>query len=253
MIEQLIYLTGLSVSSLAVAMLLIFAGAYLKGFTGFGASMFWVTSLSFILPPVQVVPMVLIFEVVTSIVLLPSIWSQVRWNSILWLFLGTSLATPIGIYALASLPADPVRLALALTVLIAAILILTGFQLSYEPGKKMTFAVGGIAGILNGSMGIVGPPVILFYFSTPIGIAAGRASIIAFFVGTDTVGTVLFAAQGLLTSAILWRTLIFLPVLVVGVVLGGKGYVRTSEEAFKKVALYVLVALSIGLGLQVFI
>ncbi len=117
----------------------------------------------------------------------------------------------------------------------------------------MTFAVGGIAGILNGSMGIVGPPVILFYFSTPIGLAAGRASIIAFFVGTDTVGTGLFAVQGLLTSAILWRTLIFLPVLVVGVVLGGKGYVRTSEETFKKVSLYALVALSIGLGLQVFI
>ena len=251
MVEQILALTGLTTSNLIVASLLIFAGAYLKGFTGFGASMFWVTSLSFILPPVQVVPMVLMFEVLTSVIMLPSIWSQIKWNSILWLFIGTAIATPLGVYAIATLPADPIKLALAITVFVAVILILSGFELSYEPGKKMTLAVGGVAGILNGSMGIVGPPVILFYFSTPIGMAAGRASIIAFFVGTDTVGTFLFASQGLLTTDILWRTVIFLPILVFGVVLGGRGFARTSEEAFKKVALYVLIALSVGLGIQV--
>lgn len=253
MLDQILSTTNLTAPSLLIGVLLIFAGAYLKGFTGFGASMFWVTSLSFILPPLQVVPMVLIFEVITSIVLLPSIWSQIRWNSILWLFFGTTLATPIGIYALANLPADPVRIALAFTVLLAAVLMLKGFQLAYEPGRKMTLMVGGIAGVLNGSMGIVGPPVILFYFSTPIGITAGRASIIAFFIGTDTVGTVLFASQGLLASEILWRTAIFLPFLIVGVILGGRGFLKTSEENFKKVALYVLIALSLGLGVQVFL
>ena len=38
-----------------------------------------------------------------------------------------------------------------------------------------------MAGVLNGSMGIVGPLVILFYFLWPVGVVAGRASIIAYF------------------------------------------------------------------------
>jgi len=168
----------LDAPSLAYGVIAVFAGAYLKGYTGFGASMFWMTSLSLVLPPLQIVPMVLMFEVVTSITLLPGVWKDVRWRSIGLLLLGTWAATPIGIHALASLPADPIRMALAIVVLVAAVLILRGFALEREPGPRATLGVGATAGFLNGSMGIVGPPVILFYLSSPIRVVAGRASII---------------------------------------------------------------------------
>ena len=220
------------------------AGAYLKGYTGFGASMLWMISLSLVLPPLQVVPMVLMFEVVTSIVLLPEIWKEVRWRSIGLLLLGTWAATPIGIHALSTLPATPIRMALAVVVFVAAILILRGFALTKEPGRPATVGVGLMAGVLNGSMGIVGPPVILFYFSSPIGVVAGRASIITYFIGTDSVGTAMFAAQGLIDTSVYWRTVAFLPILVAGVVVGNRGFIRTDPETFKKIALFVLMALS---------
>ena len=237
--------TGLDAVSLLYGLVAVVAGAYLKGYTGFGASMFWMTSLSLVLPPLQVVPMVLMFEVVTSIAILPQIWNEVRWRSIGLLLLGTWAATPIGIYALSSLPATPIRLALAVAVFIAAILILRGFALRKEPGRPAAVGVGLMAGVLNGSMGIVGPPVILFYFSSPIGVVAGRASIIAYFIGTDSVGTAMFAAQGLIDASVYWRTAVFLPILVIGVVVGHRGFVKTDPETFKKIALFVLMALSV--------
>ena len=125
---------GLDAPRLAYCLVAVLAGAYLKGYTGFGASMLWVTSLSLLLPPLQVVPMVLIFEIATSVILLPKIWKDVRWQSIGLLLLGTWAATPIGIYALASLPATPLRIALAIIVFIAAILIWRGFALTRELG-----------------------------------------------------------------------------------------------------------------------
>ncbi len=128
-----------------------------QGFTGFGASMFWMTSLSLVLPPLQLVPMVMMFEVASSIYLLPGIWKKIDWRSIGFLLAGTWIATPAGIYALISLPAAPVRIALALVVLLAAIMILRGFSLEKVPGRKATVGVGMAAGVLNGSMGIVGP------------------------------------------------------------------------------------------------
>lgn len=235
---------GLDAPGLLYCILAVAAGAYLKGYTGFGASMLWMTSLSLVLPPLQVVPMVLMFEVVTSIALLPQIWKDVRWRSIGLLLLGTWAATPVGIYALSTLPATPVRLALAVSVFIAAILILRGFALRKEPGRPATVGVGLMAGVLNGSMGIVGPPVILFYFSSPIGVAAGRASIVTYFIGTDSVGTAMFAAQGLIDSSVYWRTAAFLPVLIAGVAVGNRGFVKTDPETFRKIALFVLMALS---------
>ena len=223
----------------------VLAGAWLKGYTGFGASMLWMTSLSFVLPPLQVVPMVLMFEVVTSIALLPQVWKDVRWRSIGLLLLGTWAATPIGIHALSSLPAAPIRMALAAVVFIAAFLILRGFALTKEPGRLATAGVGLMAGVLNGSMGIVGPPVILFYFSSPVGVAAGRASIITYFIGTDSVGTLMFAAQGLIDESVWWRTAVFAPILIAGVAAGNRGFVKTDPETFRRVALFVLMALSV--------
>ena len=237
----------LSSASLGFCLVAVLCGALLKGYTGFGASMFWMTSLSLVLPPLEVVPMVLMFEVATSIYLLPVLWRQVEWRSISILLIGTWATTPLGIYVLSSLPPAPIRIALALVVMIATILILRGFALKRAPGAPATLAVGGAAGLLNGSMGIVGPPVILFYFSSPIGVAVGRASIVTYFIGTDSVATAMFAARDLIGGEILWRTLLFLPALLIGVTLGNRGFLRTDPETFKRIALAVLMLLSLAL------
>ncbi len=245
MLTEVLRTIELDATTLAICALAVAAGAYLKGYTGFGASMLWVTSLSLVLPPLQVVPMVLMFEVATSIYLLPQVWKHVRWKSIVVLLVGTWAATPVGIYALSNLPATPIRLALAIVVFAAAILILRGFALRREPSTPATVGVGFAAGALNGSMGIVGPPVILFYFSSPVGVVAGRASIVTYFIGTDTVGTAMFAAQGLVGQSVFWRTAVFLPLLIAGVAIGNRGFLKTNPDTFKKAALFVLMALSV--------
>ena len=92
-VSAILDLAALDGTRFSYCVVAVLAGAYLKGYTGFGASMLWMTSLSLVLPPLQVVPMVLMFEVVTSIALLPQIRKEVRWRSIGWLLLATWVAT----------------------------------------------------------------------------------------------------------------------------------------------------------------
>jgi uncharacterized membrane protein YfcA len=245
--NSLLNVMGLSPLGLAFSVLAVLVGAFVKGLAGFGSSMVWVTSLSLVLPPLQVVPMVLMFEVATSIGLLRHVWHQVEWRSLWLLLLGTIVATPIGIYALASIPADTLRIALAAVVFCAAILIWRGFALKKAPGKVSTVGVGLAAGFLNGSMAIVGPPVILFYFATPLGVAVGRASMVTYLLGTDSIGTGMFAVQGLVSTEILSRTAIFLPVLMAGVAAGHRQFVGATPETSRKLALLLLMALSVAL------
>jgi uncharacterized membrane protein YfcA len=238
---------GVDAYGLGFCLLAVLIGAFVKGYSGFGASMLWATSLSLVLPPLEVVPMVLMFEVASSIHLLPQVWRRVEWRSLAFLLGGTWLATPLGIYALAVLPPDPIRIFLALTVFVAAVLIWRGFALTAVPGRLATVLIGMMAGVLNGSVAIVGPPVILFYFSSPVGVAVGRASIVTYFLGTDSAGTAMFATQGLLSAAVLWRTALFLPVLFLGVQLGSRRFIRGEPESFRRFALCLLMALAIGL------
>ena len=139
------------------------------------------------------------------------------------------------------------RIALAAVVFAAAILIWRGFALEKAPGKVSTVGVGLAAGFLNGSMAIVGPPVILFYFATPLGMAVGRASMVTYLLGTDSIGTGMFALQGLVSTEILWRTACFLPILLLGVAAGHRQFVGASPETSRKLALLLLIALSVAL------
>ena len=166
-----------------------------------------------LLPPTEIVPSIFIMDVAASLHLLPGVWRDIHWRALLWLAAGCLVGTPFGVYALAHVPAAPMTLALAVSVLIAAILLARGYALKSLPGPAVTFATGTASGLLNGSFGIGGPPVILFFFSSPTGAAAGRASMIALFLITDVAGLAWQGWSGLLSVTTLWRALLFLPAL----------------------------------------
>ena len=83
MLIELLDLMDLSVPELGYIALCVLVGAIIKGYSGFGASIFWVVSISLVLPPIQVVPMILMFEVISSFYLLPGIWRKVQWLSLI--------------------------------------------------------------------------------------------------------------------------------------------------------------------------
>ena len=251
MLIELLNILDLSLPELGYVALCVLLGAIIKGYSGFGASIFWMVSVSLALPPIQVVPMVLMFEVISSFYLLPGIWKDIQWKSISNLMIGTCIGTPVGIYALTSLSNGTIRLALAAVVLTTAMLLLRGFTLEKVPNKPVTVGVGMLAGVLNGSMSIGGPPVVLFYFSAPIGIAVSRASIIAYFFGLDAVGTAMLWSQGLINEAVFWRAVLLIPLLLLGTLIGNQSYKKSNPDRFKKTALYIWVFLSIMLLIRV--
>src|SRR5437016_1911669 len=94
-------LTELGPGGVAYVVIAVLAGAFVKGYSGFGASMMWVASLSLVSPPDRVVPVVLLWEVASSLQLLPEVWRKIEWRSLGWLFLGACIATPLGVHLLA--------------------------------------------------------------------------------------------------------------------------------------------------------
>jgi uncharacterized membrane protein YfcA len=229
---------------LLYAVLCVFGAALVRGYSGFGFSLLAVTSLSLLLPPAQIVPSIFIMEVAASLHLLPGVWRDIHWRALLWLTVGCLVGTPFGVYALAHVPPAPMTLALAVCVLIAAILLARGYALKRLPGPAITFATGTSSGILNGSFGIGGPPVILFFFSSPAGAAAGRASMIAFFLITDITGLAWQGWSGLISATTLWRALVFLPALTGGIWLGNRGFKTADPVDFRRWVLRLLMLLA---------
>ena len=228
---------------IASASLLIFLAAIVRGFSGFGFSLLAVTSLSLLLPAQEVVPSIFMLEVAASLHLLPGIWKDVHWKSLVPLIIGCLIATPLGVYLLAHAPQAPMQIALGIFVLVAVAMMALGYVMKSMPNPLTSTLVGAASGFCNGAFGIGGPPVILFYFASPAGHIAGRASVIAFFLATDLIGLMFQAGEGLVTKDAFIRALIFLPALLLGVWLGSRGFKSANQETFRKVVLAIMALL----------
>ena len=161
-VEQTFVAPG--VPYLVFSALAVLMAAFIRGYSGFGFSMIMVITLSQIFTPAEVVPVILLMEVVASSWLLPRVWKQIDWSSLFWLLIGVSIGTPAGVYLLANVPATSMRSAIAAVIMVLVVLLWRGFAFRKMPGRGVTLSTGTISGVLNGSAAHGGPPRILVFF-----------------------------------------------------------------------------------------
>ena len=227
-----------------VALVAVLTAAVIRGYSGFGFAMVAVTGMSLVMPPAIVVPVVLLLEVFASIQLLPQVWRDISWVSLRWLFIGSAAAIPLGVFLLSSLPETPMRVGISILVLAAAILLSRGFALKRMPGRRFTLGVGALCGVLNGAAAIGGPPAILFYLSSPAGVAVSRASIIVYFLGIDLGSLAVAAYRQMVTVQTLTLAAACLIPLIAGIALGSRIFQRFDQALFRRNVLYLLMALA---------
>ena len=234
----------MAISLLSIAAAVVFVAAIIRGYSGFGFSMICAVSLSQVLPPVEVVPLILLLEVAASSWLLPGVWRQIHWPSLAWLFAGVVVGTPIGLHLLANVPARPMRAVIALVVMAMVVGLWRGLGFRQMPGRGRTTAVGALSGVLNGATTIGGPPVILFYLATPAGVVVSRASLIAYFLVTDLLAFAIASAQGLVAPDTLYRAGLLAVPLTAGLIVGRRCFSQSSAEALRRKVLLLLTVLS---------
>ena len=243
----------LSIPEVIYAAICIVIAAFVRGYSGFGFSMISVISLSLIISPARIVPVILLLEIAASGWLLPSVWKDVHWRSLAWLSLGVLIGTPAGVYLLASLPQKPLQAGISVVIIVLVLLLWRGLSFRFMPGRPVITLTGIISGIFNGGAAIGGPPAVLFYFSTPTAAAASRASLIAYFFGTDVYAAAVCAIGGLLHLETLLLLGAMIPPMLIGLTLGQRKFVGTDEEKFRRAVLLLLAALSVGSLVKTFV
>lgn len=234
----------ISLHELYYVILAIFFASILRGLTGFGFSVAMIIVLTFFISPAKATAFILLWEIMCSIVHLPFVWRHVNWKILTWLTIGMVLGTPIGVWLLLVIPVEPMILIINFTVLCLGFLVLRGYSIKRNLTPLESSGTGIIAGICNGAFANAGLPVILFFFSSPTGIAVGRASIIAFFLITDAWASLLFVQQGITTLNIFIGAICLLPIIIVGMWIGTKIYSKIPSDQFKKYAMILLLCIA---------
>ena len=230
---------------IALAVVVIFVAAVVRGYSGFGFAMIGVAGISLTAPPDVAVPTVLILEVIVGLLLLPPVWRQIEWRPVLTLLAGALILTPIGAVVLIHIPADLARIGIAIVIAVAAVLLLRSSGARPAPGDAATVGIGGVAGLLNGAFGISGPPIALFFLGTERGAHVSRASMMACFLVLDLVAVASFAVGGLVDGAVLTTVLFCLPALAIGSWIGHRLFHGSDTSRFRTRVLWILLVLSL--------
>ena len=223
----------------------VLGAGIVRGIAGFGFSLITAVLLMFVFPPAQIVPVILLWEIAASIGHLPFIYRQVDWRSLGWLSVGMLIGTPLGVWALSLVAPGPMCAIINGTVVVLALMMLRGTTLRHAPGRCGIAGIGLLGGAINGASANGGPPVILFFLSSPAGAAVGRASLIAYFLLTDTWASLICWQQGLFSlSSFLLAASMLVP-LGLGVALGSRVFRHIEEARFKIMVLLLLLLVAV--------
>lgn len=239
-------MSGFTPLLFAYVFLAVFAAGIVRGATGFGFSMIMIVLLTLFFPPAQVAPVILFWEVIASIGHLPFVYRQVDWKALRLLALGVLVGTPFGVYCLVAVPVDAMRLTINAVVFVLTAMLFFGLR----PGKALTLpqtaVVGVLSGVLNGASANGGPPIILFFLSSPVGAAVGRASLIAFFLFTDVLASLFCWQQGLISSDTFVFAAVFALPMFGGMWIGTRWFARVDEQHFRRIVMALLMVISVA-------
>lgn len=220
---------------LAISAVLV-AGV-LRGFSGFGAGMVLVPSLSLLYSPIIAVVTVVLLEIIPSIQLLPNAISKCEWRSVVPMSLAALVTIPLGSFILVYTDADVMRSSISILVLLCVVVLATGWRYKGEYTSRESTATGFASGLIGGATSLGGLPVILYYLSGKNTTAVTRASIVVFLVVTTLVSVVTYLSHGIVTSDVMLRTAWLAPFFILAIWMGGYLFGKVSESFFRAVTL----------------
>ena len=235
----------LSLVEIYLIIFTVFVASIIRGFNGFGFSATCISGFSFILPAIQIVPIILILEVFISIFMIPYIWNKIDWNFVFKLLIGIAIGSPIGLYLLKYLSPETTHLYVCLIIIFFSILLMKGYVNKKINNNQSKIFTGIISGTLNGLTTLGGMPVALFLLVTSIQPAVIRGSLAALFFLTDIYAFILSYFGGIVDMTTIYRTLPLILVLPLGVFIGNKFFIKSKEKFYRKVVFYFLIIISI--------
>ena len=236
------FLFELNLSFLLYANGVMGAAALIGTLTGFGYALLATPLLVLVLPPREVVPLVLLSSVVLLVLLAIESRREMDGSKISRWVLGALPGMLVGGYILATVSDNTMKSVVGVITLCAAAV------LSLRPGRPWqrewpgALGAGLLSGVLVGASGMSGPPVILFGLKQHWDHRVLRASLIGYFGIIHALAVLVLGRLGVGGTEDSFQVLSILPGVFLGFIIGMKWRSRVNHTLFRSIALGLLCA-----------
>jgi len=226
---------------LIIAIIILFFAGLIQGLAGFGFSMVSIPVLIIFIEPQLLTPTIIIHSVIINIFLFIKVRKDVQLGRIWPLVVAAIVGIPIGTWILLAVDADILRLFVGLFITLIGLAYIRDFRLDIKNEKMAFLPVGFISGILNGSITLSGPPVVLTLTNQEVPKKTFRANMIAYFLLLNLATLPFHFMKGLFTEVCIDLSLMLLPGMVLGAFIGTMLVKRVDEDNFKRMVLVLVI------------
>jgi uncharacterized protein len=212
----------------------------MRGYSGFGTAVILAPVYSLLWGPRAGIPVMLLMELLVSLQLLPGAIKDADKRVVLPLGGAAAVATPFGAWILLTADDELLRRFIGGFVLVFGLLLMSGWRYRGSRPLPLNVFVGTLAGLLKGSTGMSGPPVILYLLAGLEEAKRHRANLILFFATIAVVSVIPPALGGLIDLPVLLRLAILLPVMALAVPVGVRLFRVVPDRLYRPFAMGVL-------------
>lgn len=227
---------------LLAAVLATAIAGLMRGYSGFGTAVILAPVYSLLWGPRAGVPVMLLMELLVSLQLLPGAIKDAEKRVVLPLGGAAAVATPLGAWILLTADGEALRRFIGGFVLVFGLLLMSGWRYHGSRPLPLNIAVGTMAGLLKGSTGMSGPPVILYLLAGLEEAKRHRANLILFFATIAVVSVIPPVLGGLVDFPVLARLAVLLPVMAISVPIGARLFRVVPDRLYRPFAMGVLLA-----------
>ncbi|MEE2996519.1 MAG: TSUP family transporter, partial [Pseudomonadota bacterium] len=176
---------------------------------------------------------------------MPSSLPHPNWKRMLPVGCAAIVMAPFGAWILIAIEEDLMRRVVAGTSILLALILLAGWRYRGPRGLPVRVGVGGLGGLVTGSVSMGGPPVFLYLLSGSGNAASQRADFLAFGMMVQLGAIVAYALTGLITlDLILMAGILFVP-FTLACWVGMRLFAHASDAQFRNYTLWGIAILSL--------
>lgn len=233
-----------------IALTFLVAGL-VRGFTGFGTALIVMPVAAIFLPIPLAIAVVMFAGMFTWPLIVPRAIREADRREVLALAAAAIVTAPFGVWLLTWVEREALRWAVSLAAMVTLAALVTGWRYHGRVRGAGLAGIGGAAGVLGGTTGLTGPPVILFYLAGTRPAAVMRANTILFLALLDIGILANMGLRGMIAWTVLPLTALLALPYGAGITLGQGLFHPDKEKLYRRLA-YAVIAAAIVTGLPLF-
>jgi uncharacterized membrane protein YfcA len=227
---------------------IILAASILQTSTGFGFSVMATPFLLLLFSPQEAMQINIILSLVISFSLIWKVRQDIDVALLKKVMIGSVVGAPFGSLLFALVDVTTFKLLIAILLIGLTILLIK--NLSIQQTRSRDYGVGFISGMFTTSIGMAGPPLLLYFASTHRNKETIRAVSLAYYIFIyliSLLSQVIFEG----TSKMIWvYSMYALPIVFLGLIFGQMLFTRLNQKLFRILIYVLLVAAGFILLIQ---